>query len=708
MANSLLKTVAHNSFADGIYKEILSRSTRYYYFVGKTLTWLDEINPPQVVDSRAYERDTRNEIIAMKEISPSDICYVIPRKNWTTSTSYDAYDDQYSSEIQGLNLVSGGSVYASAPTITIGTLVPLSTGVVIGQQYYYNGYVYTVKTTGTTGTSNTVLSNSIGTDYVHGTTTLTCVGIQATATCTIGTSGVNNQKVISTTMVNRGSGYTTIPNVSFSNGSATATAVLTLASGGIQKLEDSNYYVMVSNNIYICVDNNNGALSTVAPSGTSSDYLTTADGYIWKYISTIPANSKFLTASYMPVYTATQHQYSANGSIVNIFIDGAGSGYLSANTQIPLSTSVTLGTNYFYNGYVYTVTVAGTTASSYTGIGQTIGLTYTSGGASFICDGVITTISITGDGTGASITPLITNGKLTGVQINNAGSGYSYINFTVNGSGSGAIISASLFTGISPYSNQAQIEALTINGAICSIPVISQGYGYTSATTVSITGDGTGATATATVVNGKITKINITNRGTNYRWATVTISDSSGAGATARVVIAPFGGLGKDPTNQLCAKSLMFYAKLSDNTNQGLTVSNDYRQIGIIKDPVRYSDGTYLTSNFATTCWKIQASAVIPASIVEDDILTVSSNSTTYRFRVVSILGSDILVIPIDNGIPTTGMQFIKTIGVYFNAVYVTVPTVDKYSGDLLFIDNESSFVATSGSPAILRTVINF
>ena len=60
MANSLLKTAAHNSFADGIYKEILSRSTRYYYFVGKTLSWLNESTPPVVIDSRAYEKDCRN------------------------------------------------------------------------------------------------------------------------------------------------------------------------------------------------------------------------------------------------------------------------------------------------------------------------------------------------------------------------------------------------------------------------------------------------------------------------------------------------------------------------------------------------------------------------------------------------------------------------------------------------------------------------
>ena len=704
MANSLLKTAAHNSFADGIYKEILSRSTRYYYFIGKTLSWLNESTPPIVIDSRSYEKDCRNEIIALKEIAPSDISYVVPRVNWITGITYDIYDDQYSSEIQGIDLVSGGSLYASAPTITIGTQVPTSLAILANLQYFYNGSLYTVKTGGTTGPSNSVLLGVIGTDYVHGGAVLTCVGIQATATCTVGTSGVNNQKIISTTMVNRGYGYTSIPSVNFSSGSAGAIAVITNGVTGGQRLEDTNYYVQYGYNIYVCVDNNDKGLSTVAPTGISSDYLSTADGYTWKYMSSIPASSKFLTSTYMPVYTANQNQYNANGSIINIFIDNSGDGYLSASEELPLNTSVVTGENYYHYGYIYTVTVSGTTDGTYPG--TTVGATYVLGTASVVCN-LQTTISVDGDGIDASLTPLITGGKLTGVQINNAGTGYSYANFTVTGKGTGANISASIYTGIQQYSNQAQIEVSTISGNICSIQLVSGGYNYASPS-IAIVGDGIGATATATVVSGHITNINITNRGSNYNWANVVITDTTGAGALARVVPSPFGGLGKDCINQLDSYSLMFYSKLSDNTNQGLIVSNDYRQIGIIKDPIRYKDSTNLTGNFASTCWKITATAIINPSILVDDLVTTNSNSITYRFRVISITSADILLIPLDNGIPSSGMQFIKSSGIYFIASSVTPPTVDKYSGDLLFIDNETTFVANSGSAAILRTVINF
>lgn len=709
MANSLLKTIAHNSFADGIYKEILTRATRYYYFIGKTLPWADINNPPIVINSKAYERETRNEIISMKEVTPGDISYVIPRVNWTSGLVYDIYDDQYSTEIQGLNLSAGGTLYNNSTTITIGTEITNNMNVALNAQYFYGNFLYTVTAAGNIGSNTTNLLGVIGTQYTVNTAKLICVGIRATATCYVNASGI----VVSTLLVNRGSGYTISPTVTIAGSGTGAIAIAVITNGvlGATKLEDSRYYVFSNYNVYICVSNNNGALSTTAPTGIDSGYIansvTTSDGYIWKYITSIPSSSKFLTGSYLPIVTASQNQYAANGSLVNIIIENAGSGYAIASSILPLSTAVTVGEKYYYNGYVYSVYVSGTTGFNYTGIVHTTLSTWTSNTATFVCDGLLTTISVSGDGTGASLTPMITDGRIVGVQINNAGIGYTYANLNVSGEGISASVSAVFTAGISLYSKQSQIESSTIDGNICDAQVISNGYGYSNTPTVSIVGDGTGAIATAVTTNSKITKIVFSNRGSNYNWANITITDSTGNGATARAIISPFGGLGKDPINHLCARSLMFYSKFSDNTNQGLTVINDYRQIGIIKDPLRYKDGTYLTSNFATNCWKITSDNAI-IGIAEDEILTVNTNSIIYRFRVISVSSPDIIIIPLDNGIPVFGMQFVNPTGASFITNTVIPPTVDKYSGDMLFIDNESSFIATSGSAAVLRTVINF
>ena len=54
---------------------------------------------------------------------------------------------------------------------------------------------------------------------------------------------------------------------------------------------------------------------------------------------------------------------------------------------------------------------------------------------------------------------------------------------------------------------------------------------------MTITGDGTGATATATIVNGSIQSIDVSNRGIDYSRAIITITGGGGYGATATAVI---------------------------------------------------------------------------------------------------------------------------------------------------------------------------
>ena len=79
--------------------------------------------------------------------------------------------------------------------------------------------------------------------------------------------------------------------------------------------------------------------------------------------------------------------------------------------------------------------------------------------------------------------------------------------------------------------------SVTKFGMIDSIQVTNGGSGYTSAT-VSITSTtGTGATATVVISNGTISAINVTNPGTGYKDVTVVIAgDGTNATATATLI----------------------------------------------------------------------------------------------------------------------------------------------------------------------------
>jgi hypothetical protein len=77
-----------------------------------------------------------------------------------------------------------------------------------------------------------------------------------------------------------------------------------------------------------------------------------------------------------------------------------------------------------------------------------------------------------------------------------------------------------------------------------SISIINPGFGYTSTPTVTILGDGTGATARATVVNGQVDSITIIDVGVNYTQAIVQITSTDGNGSLASAVAVLAGNKG--------------------------------------------------------------------------------------------------------------------------------------------------------------------
>ena len=92
----LLKDTIHQSLAETVYNEILSRRSNYHYFIGNIIEWADENNPPTPEVTQDYEYNTRNSIIAVKKINIKDASLVVPRRNWVTGTVYDQFDGDYS------------------------------------------------------------------------------------------------------------------------------------------------------------------------------------------------------------------------------------------------------------------------------------------------------------------------------------------------------------------------------------------------------------------------------------------------------------------------------------------------------------------------------------------------------------------------------------------------------------------------------------
>ena len=72
------------------------------------------------------------------------------------------------------------------------------------------------------------------------------------------------------------------------------------AFSGATALETAQFYCLTDDyNVYKCLFNNNNSPSSIRPTGTSVTPITLDDGYIWKYIYTIPLSvrNKFLTST---------------------------------------------------------------------------------------------------------------------------------------------------------------------------------------------------------------------------------------------------------------------------------------------------------------------------------------------------------------------------------------------------------------------------
>ena len=96
----LLKDRIHQSLAETVYNEFLSRRSNYYYFIGKVLDWPNPLIPPSPEVTADYEYETRRQILQVKKVNVNDVSLVVRRINWTTNTVYDQFDGNYSSSFK--------------------------------------------------------------------------------------------------------------------------------------------------------------------------------------------------------------------------------------------------------------------------------------------------------------------------------------------------------------------------------------------------------------------------------------------------------------------------------------------------------------------------------------------------------------------------------------------------------------------------------
>lgn len=263
--------------------------------------------------------------------------------------------------------------------------------------------------------------------------------------------------------------------------------------------------------------------------------------------------------------------------------------------------------------------------------------------------------------------------------------------------------------------NQEAVQNAAVDGQILNIVVTAGGTGYTSAPSVVISGTGTSAAATATVSGGSVVKVEMSNRGSGYDNAVVSFTGGGGTGAKARAVIGPKGGIGADARNDLRADALMFNSRPT-GTEAGDTwlVDQSFRQIALMQNITKTSDGSDFTAADGDVLNSMRFNGTSSPDFIAGNLVVGgtsgakgfidfvdSSAGLLYHFNdstgYTAFQAGEVLTSTTTSGAGAAGSATLLT---------DSEGTVNRYSGDILYIDNRASITRGAAETQDIKIII--
>jgi len=307
----------------------------------------------------------------------------------------------------------------------------------------------------------------------------------------------------------------------------------------------------------------------------------------------------------------------------------------------------------------------------------------------------------------------------------------------------------------------ASVKNAAVRGALQTIIIKNPGSGYTAGTynDIDIFGDGVGGKCSVTVTDGQVTSITVSNPGRDYTRGVINfVADGAGgSGAAFEVIIPPKGGHGADIYRELGAYRVMVHSKY--DIADDFAAQNNFSRIGIVRNPTEYGSSTaILNKNTATSLGALKlkpnttdpgittagttyplnaeirqivgtASSVAVGYVASWDrdtgvlryyqpvgLSTLSNNGfknfdfegTNKPITCVSIGGSTL--IPDTNFVGTAvtlSNSDVRNLGQTFTAGKAN-PEVEKFSGDIIYIDNRAPISRSESQKEEVKIVVEF
>jgi len=230
----------------------------YYLFIGRAHSWatdadvqgnsIDEgtdASPPTPNDDVTSEFYAWDDMLGAKLIASSDVSYCIPRRNWTTGTTYDMYEH---------NISSSNTANSGATNLYDSTYVVMNSSYAVYKVIENDGA--TASTVEPTSTSSSIFSTSDGyrwkymysltsaetlnfmsTDFIHCSTdsTVTAAAVDGALDTILVVAGGSSYNLSTGSTITgipiRGDGSSGVCSVTISSGAISAATVTTAGTG---------------------------------------------------------------------------------------------------------------------------------------------------------------------------------------------------------------------------------------------------------------------------------------------------------------------------------------------------------------------------------------------------------------------------------------------------------------------------------------------
>ena len=296
-------------------------------------------------------------------------------------------------------------------------------------------------------------------------------------------------------------------------------------------------------------------------------------------------------------------------------------------------------------------------------------------------------------------------------------------------------------------STDSTVSAAAVDGALDTILVVAGGSSYktSSGSTISaipIRGDGSSGVASVTISSGAISAATVTTAGTGYTYAYIRNADiiaatnagGAGSGGNLNVIIPPKGGHGADALKELGSFYVMLNKSLTGvEGTSDIGVANDFRRIGLIRNPYNYGTTTVASATTRRQLYAIKFASVSGTFTADEEINQAttgavgkvieydSDNKLLYWYQtrfpdvgtdsdgnLTAFSGANAITGQSSSASATPNTSSSTDVnGVSITSGYST-PELAYDSGDILYVEERSPITRASDQTENIKLIIEF